>query len=321
MEQILKKIADKIIKSNKIAITSHIRPDGDSIGSSLALYLMLKQLGKKVKYINKDKPQPPISFFPKTEIIEYRDIYPDKFDIVILIECSTEERSGQKNLGHYFRILIDHHRSNDGHVELNWVDPDKSAVAIMVYYLGKTLNIKFDKTIASLLYAGLVSDTGGFKFTNINAEAFQVASELIKLGADPIATNRLLFENYTKEKVLLISKVLGTLETYFDDKVGFIFMYKSFLDELNLSDVETEDIVTIIRAIHKIKLVAFFKENNDKSYRVSLRSRDNVDSSIIAETFGGGGHLHASGFYIEGKIDNIKKTVIERINQHLQNKL
>jgi phosphoesterase RecJ-like protein len=318
MEKIVKKIVEKIGESKKIAITSHIRPDGDSIGSSLALYLMLKQLGKEVKYINKDKPQPPISYFANTELIEYRDIYPEDFDIVILIECSTEERSGQKHLNNYFRILIDHHRSNDGQVELNWVDPDKSAVAIMVYQLGIALGIKFDKTIASLLYSGLVSDTGGFKFTNVNAESFQAAAALVKLGADPVYTNRLLFENYTKEKVLLISKVLGTLETYFDETVGFIFMFKSFLEELGLSDVETEDIVTIIRSIHKIKLVMFFKENDDRSFRVSLRSRNNIDSSIIAESFGGGGHLHASGFYVEGDIEDIKKITLKRIKNYLE---
>ncbi len=318
MEQIIGQIVKKIGESKKIAITSHIRPDGDSIGSSLALYLMLKQLGKEVKYINKDKPQPPISYFPNTEIIEYGDIYPEDFDIVILIECSTEARSGQKNLNNYFRILIDHHRSNDGQVEINWVDPEKSAVAIMVYQLGISLGIEFDKTIASLLYLGLVSDTGGFKFTNVNAESFQTAAELVGLGADPIYTNRLLFENYTKEKVLLISKVLGTLETHFNETVGFIFMFKSFLEELGLSDVETEDIVTIIRSIHKIKLVMFFKQNDDNSFRVSLRSRNNVDSSIIAESFGGGGHFHASGFYIEGDIDKIKEITLEKIKRYFE---
>ncbi len=310
-----KEIAEKLKNSKKIAITSHIRPDGDSIGSGLALYLMLKKLGKEVRYINKDIPQPPLTLFPYFEVIEYGDIYPQEFDVVVLIECSTEERSGQKNLNKYFRILIDHHLSNEEQVELNWVNPKESAVAIMIYELSTYLGVEITKEIATLLYSGIVSDTGGFRFTNVNAKALRVSSELIEKGADPIEVNRLLFENYTPQKVRLISKVLSTLETFFEDKAAFITMYKSFLADLQLTDVETEDIVTIVRSIRKVKIVAFLKENDDGTFRVSLRSRDNVDSSKIAEKFGGGGHMHASGFYSEKSASKIKKILLEEFKK------
>ncbi len=315
MSKEAKEIAEKLKNSHKIAITSHIRPDGDSIGSGLALYLMLKKMGKEVRYINKDIPQPPLTLFPHFEVIEYGDIYPQEFDVVVLIECSTEERSGQKNLNKYFRILIDHHLSNEEQVELNWVNPKESAVAIMIYELSKYLNVEIDKEIATLLYSGIVSDTGGFRFTNVNAKAFRVSSELIEKGANPIEVNRLLFENYTPQKVKLISKVLSTLETFFDDKAAFITMYKSFLDDLKLTDVETEDIVTIVRSIRKVKIVAFLKENDDGTFRVSLRSRDNVDSSKIAEKFGGGGHMHASGFYSQKKASEIKEILLKEFKE------
>ncbi len=315
MNREAKEIAEKLKKSRKIAITSHIRPDGDSIGSGLALYLMLKKMGKEVRYVNKDIPQPPLTYFPHYDVIEFGDIYPQEFDVVVLIECSTEERSGQKNLDRYFRILIDHHLSNEEEVELNWVDPEESAVAIMIYELAFYLGVEIDKEIATLLYSGIVSDTGGFRFTNVNSKAFKVSAELVEKGADPVKVNRLLFENYTPEKVKLISKVLGTLETFLDDKVAFITMHKKFLDELNLKDVETEDIVTIVRSIRKVKIVAFLKENDDGSYRVSLRSRDNADSSKIAEKFGGGGHLHAAGFYSNKKIHTIKQILLKEFEK------
>jgi len=315
MKKDIKKIVKKIKKSKKIAITSHIRPDGDSISSGIALYLILKKMNKKVRYINKDRTPHPLSSFPGAKVIEYGNIYPKDFDLVILIECSTEDRSDQKNLDKYDRILIDHHVSNDGKVELNWVNPEESAVAIMIYELAGYLGIKVDKTMASLLYAGIVSDTGGFRFTNINAKTFKIASELIKLGADPINTNKLLFENYTPQKVELMSKVLSTLEMKFDNKVALIYMYRKFLDELGIDDVESEDIITIVRSINTVKLVIFFKENKDNTFRVSLRSRGNIDSSILAESFGGGGHKHASGFYLKESLQKTKDDILKKLKR------
>ena len=157
---IRKKIAEKIKSSQTIAITSHLRPDGDSIGSGIALYLMLKALGKEVRYINRELPGLPLCKLPFFSVIEEGEIDPQLFDLVILIECSTEDRSGQKNLDKYFRILIDHHLSNDGKVELNWVNHHEAAVSVMVYELAEDLGVTVDKTMASLLYCALVSDTG-----------------------------------------------------------------------------------------------------------------------------------------------------------------
>ncbi len=315
MKEIMRQIIRKLNECKKIAITSHIRPDGDSIGSGLALYLVLKRLGKEVKYLNKDELRPPLIKLPYVDIIEYRDIYPEEFDCVILIECSSEKRSGQKNLENYFRILIDHHKSNEENVEINWVKPEESAVAIMIYELLKELNVKIDKDIAFLLYCGIISDTGGFRFTNTNSKALRVASELIELGADPIKANTILFEGYPAEKVKLMGDVFSTLRIENNGKVAYIFMLKEFLEKNGLSDVETEDIVTIVRGIENVKLVVFFKQMEDEKFRVSVRSRDEVDSSKLSEYFGGGGHLHAAGFFIEGKKDEIFELVKEKVNE------
>ena len=307
---IRKKIAEKIKSSRTIAITSHLRPDGDSIGSGIALYLMLKALGKEVRYINRELPGLPLSKLPFFSVIEEGEIDPQLFDLVILIECSTEDRSGQKNLDKYFRILIDHHLSNDGKVELNWVNHHEAAVSVMVYELAEDLGVAVDKTMASLLYCALVSDTGGYRFTNINSKAFAVASRLIEAGADPIATNRMLFECSTFTKVRLTSLVLSTLKEELEGQVATICLLQEHLRTLDIQDVETEDILTIVRSIESVKLVIFMKEYQPERFRISLRSRDPVDSSKIAESFGGGGHKHASGLYLEGKREEVARKVL-----------
>ncbi len=315
MEDVKKRIIRKLNECKKIAITSHIRPDGDSIGSGIALYLTLKRMGKEVKYLNKDEVKPPISRFPYIGVIEYRDIYPEEFDCVLLIECSSEKRSGQKGLDNYFRILIDHHKSNEENVELNWVRPQEAAVAVMVYELLVEMGVEIDSDIAFLLYSGIVSDTGGFRFTNTNSKAFRVAADLIDLGADPIKTNSLLFEGYSASKVRLMGDIFRTLEIEKNGHVAYIYMLSEFLKKNDLLDVETEDIVTIVRGVEGVKLVVFFKQMDDDKFRVSVRSRGHIDSSKISEFFGGGGHMHAAGFFIEGFLEDVKRRVKDKVDE------
>ncbi len=313
----IKLIAKKIIQNQRIVITSHLRPDGDSICTSLALYFIGKLLGKDMAIINKDNTPFPFNHYPDIENIKIGQIAPQKFDVIILLECANVSRSGQLNIDKYFKINMDHHSSNDYYADIDWVDPQASAVAEMAVKLGKNLEIQFTPKIASHLYCGIVSDTGSFQFSNTNAEAFKSCYELVTLGASPIKVSELLFNNNPPEKIKLLGYVLSTLQMNKTGDIAVITMFKEYLDNLNLKEIETEDITTLTRSIKGVKMVLFFKEMAKDTFRVSLRSKGAANAAMIAEYFGGGGHRHAAGFTVKGKHSKLIQDIPKKVRELL----
>jgi len=318
MDKALDLITQKILNSKRIVITSHLRPDGDSICTGLALYLMGKALGKEVAIINKDRTPVPFNRFPDIELIEIGLIPPDRFDVVILLECANISRSGQVNLDGYFNINIDHHHSNDYYGDINWVDPDAPAVACMAYELGVSLGVEITPQIATHLYCAIVSDTGSFQFSNTKAQAFEVSFKLIEKGASPINVSELLFNNNSPEKIKLLGQVLSSLKMNNHGNIAMITMFKRDLTSLSLKEIDTEDITTLARSIKGVDIVLFFKEVDKDTFRISLRSKGDANSAMVAEHFGGGGHLHAAGFTVTGKYEKLLKEIPESVDKLLQ---
>lgn len=312
-------ISKKIIQSQRIVITSHLRPDGDSICTSLALYFIGKNLGKEMAIINKDNTPFPINQYPDIKMIQIGQIAPQKFDVIILLECANVSRSGQLNIEDYFKINIDHHYSNDYYADIDWVDPEASAVAEMAVKLCKKMNVTITPEIANHLYCGIVSDTGSFQFSNTNAEAFRACSELVAHGASPIKVSELLFNNNPPEKIKLLGFVLSTLQLNETGDVAVITMFKEHLDKLNLREIETEDITTLARSIKGVKMVLFFKQMAEDTYRVSLRSKGSANAAKIAEFYGGGGHRHAAGFTVKGKHEKLIQDIPTKVRELLTN--
>jgi len=310
-------IQKKLIQSQRIVITSHLRPDGDSICTCLALHFMGKKLGKDVAIINKDNTPFPFNHYPDVENIEIGQIAPRKFDAIILLECANVGRSGQQNIDNYFKINMDHHFSNDYYANINWVDPDASAVAEMAFKLGKKLGVEFTPEIANHLYCGIVSDTGSFQFSNTNAEAFRTCYELVSLGASPIKVSEHLFNNNPPEKIKLLGFVLSTLQMDETGDVAVITMFREHLDTLKLKEIETEDITTLTRSIKGVKMVLFFKEMAKDMFRVSLRSKGSANAALVAEYFGGGGHRHAAGFSVKGRHEKLIREIPEKVRKLL----
>jgi phosphoesterase RecJ-like protein len=310
-------ISKKILESQRIVITSHLRPDGDSICTSLALYFIGKQMGKDMAIINKDNTPFPFNQYPDIDKIQIGQIAPQKFDIIILLECANVSRSGQLNIDNYFKINMDHHYSNDYYADINWVDPQASAVSEMAVKLCKKLGVEITPEIASHLYCGIVSDTGSFQFSNTNAEAFKACSELVSMGASPIKVSEQLFNNNPPEKIKLLGYVLSTLKMNEAGDVAVITMFKKHLDELNLKEIETEDITTLTRSIKGVKMVLFFKQMAEDTFRVSLRSKGSANAAKIAEHFGGGGHRHAAGFTVKGKHEKLIQDIPKKVRELL----
>ena len=310
-------VSTKLLESQRIAITSHLRPDGDSICTSLALAFMGELLGKDVEIINRDNTPFPLNHLSDIEKIKIGQISPQSYDLIILLECANVSRSGQKNIDDYFKINIDHHYSNDYYADINWVDPEASAVAEMIYSLGEKLNIKFTPQIATHLYCGIVSDTGSFQFSNTSAKSFEVCHRLIKHGANPIKVAELLFNNNPPEKIKLLGLVLSTLKMNKKGNIANITMFKKHLDLLNFKEIDTEDITTLARSIKGVDMVLFFKEIKENTFRISLRSKGTANAAFVAEHFGGGGHLHAAGFTVTGPYQNLLTEIPEKVDKLL----
>lgn len=313
-------IAQKIHSSHRIAVTSHLRPDGDSICTGLALCEMGVQLGKEMAFINRDPTPFPFNNLVDASKIQIGIIPPEVYDIVILLECANVSRSGQENLEGTFKINIDHHYSNDDYADINWVNPKAPAVASMAYDLGEKLGICFTPQIADHLYCAIVSDTGSFQFSNTNAESFEVSFKLVKHGARPIKISEFLYNNNAPEKIKLLGQILATLEMNREGNIAVITMFKKHLEELNLKEIDTEDITTLARSIRGVQLVLFFKEIAKNIFRVSLRSKGSVHAACIAEHFGGGGHVHAAGFTVKGPHKRLVKSIPDKVNDLLKKK-
>lgn len=314
-----KQIAEKIMQSQRIAICSHIRPDADSIGSGLALYNIIKYLGKEVQYLSTDQTPYPLTELPGFDVIEYGQIYPAPFDIVFLVEGGTEERTGMSHLDKYFTINIDHHASSTFDCNINWVDPHAAAVGELVYELVLELKVPWTREIGFNLYAAISSDTGSFKYSNTTANSLEIASILVKeCHFEPVEVSELLFYSNQLEKVQMIQKVLSTLDLRMNNRIAIIEFKQSFLNKLSLKDIETEDVISIARSIRGVDVTLFFKEIGRDYYRVSIRSRGDVNSQLVAKAFNGGGHAHAAGFFYKGSIKSGKKDIVAALEPQMK---
>ena len=317
-DNVKKKIAELVHNAQKIAISSHVRPDADCIGSGLALYQMLRQLGKEVCYCNTDPAPYPLTQLPNYEVIEFRQVFPEEFDLYFLIEGATEIRTGQKNLDGYYTINIDHHATSSNDASLNWVEPKAAAVGELIYDLGVCLGIEFTRDIGFNLYAAIASDTGSFKYSNTTDKSLQICAELVKMsGFPPSDVSNLLFNSNHYEKVQMIQQVLATTELHLQSQVCIIRFERSFLDTLDLKDIETEDVISIARSIIGVVVTLFFKEIGDCHYRVSIRSKGAFNSQKVAQEFNGGGHDHAAGFFYKGSFSEAREKILEVINRQL----
>ena len=303
-------VCRKIRSSRRIAITSHLRPDGDSICTSLALGFMIRQMGKAAVVINKDKTPFPFHLFPDNKFIRIGQIPPRTYDCVILLECADVSRSGQEQLDGYYKINIDHHYSNFFYGDINWVNPRAAAVGEMGYVLAERPKVHWTPRIANYLYSAIVSDTGSFQFSNTTAEALHASARLVAEGANPITVSERLFNNYAPEKVRLLGQVLSTLHMNRKGNLAVISMFRRDLAPFDHNEVDTEDITTLARSIKGVEVVLFFKEMEAKNtFRVSIRSKGKAHAAAIAEHFGGGGHVHAAGFTAVGNYNRLAKEI------------
>lgn len=317
MNNILKKIKE----SNRIAITFHTSPDGDSLGTSLALMQGLSKKGKEVYILSKEEIPESFRFLPCSELIDGKNskVLPDT-ECVIVLDCGDVKRINADldfENKKYTLINIDHHMTNELYGDLNYVDTNASAMSETIYQMLRIMGIDIDKDMAKCLYTSLITDTGSFKYSGTTSVTHTIAGDLINTGIDFSEIHRIVFDNKKIETIKLYGKAIDNLEIV-DEKICIIAITKEMFSELGIDEnTDTSDIVNIGMQIDTVETSAIIKEK-DNIVKVSLRSKSKVDVREIAEKFGGGGHIRAAGLAIENKtMDEVKSLIIEELKKAL----
>ncbi len=307
----LSQVVQLIEQKYRFMITSHIRPDGDGLGSGLALYWMLRSLGKDVDVVLRDRVPPSYTVLPGTEQVLVQDDVTEAYDAAFIIECSDVERPGLPSLKDQFVVNIDHHSTTVPFGDINWIDPTAAAVGEMIYNLSKALGIEVTKEIAECIYTALLTDTGSFHFSNTTERTLKIASELVRRGVEPARISQALFYSHSFSKIKLLGLVLSGIERDESGRVAWIRLDRETMYEADACDEDADGIVNHALSVGEVEAVAFFKELEPDVYRVSLRSKGKNNVAKVAETFGGGGHRNAAGCRIEGDFEAVKQRVIE----------
>ncbi len=306
----LSQVVELIENKNSFAITTHIKPDGDGVGSSLGLCWLLRSLGKNAEVIVHGEV--PIAYrdLPGADEIRNINAIDGEYDAVFVIECSDADRPGIAGLADEFIVNIDHHATSEHFGTINWIDATASAVGEMIYNLCKAIGGRITTDIAECVYLALVTDTGSFHYSNTSERTLKVASELVKAGARPEKVSEAVYNNYPWSRIELMRRVLDTVKR---DPTGRIASMRQTI-EMNESaraiDGDNNGFVNIPLAAREVVAVVYMREVGPNRFRASLRSKGIVNVAKVAETFGGGGHKNAAGLRIDGDWDERESELV-----------
>ncbi len=294
----------RIRQGNRFLLTSHVNPDGDAIGSALGLARILRKQGKSAVVWLRDATPSVYLPLPGSERIhvgpEAPTGFPEVFDAAIVLECPSLDRTGlEEQLPQVDLINIDHHLGNQHYGAINWVDTSAPAVGELVYRLAQGLHIQLDAETATCLYLTLVTDTGGFRFSNATPQAFEAAAALVREGAQPEQVSLWLNESQPLGSVRLLGEMLRTLELHAGGRIATVKLDPEMFSRAGAGPGDAEGLIDHARSIAGVAAVALLKTRDDGSVKVSLRSRGAVDIEKIARQHGGGGHKNAAGFTLE----------------------
>jgi phosphoesterase RecJ-like protein len=309
-------IARALREHKKFAVLSHVRPDGDALGSTIALALSLKELGKEVKAWNEDGMLEKYNFLAEAELLTTPPSSAEDFDVGIALDTAVQNRLGTalpavRNAKLW--INIDHHPSNPRYGDLVYIDPSAPATGQILYEFLKNQKFPITPAIAENLYAAISTDTGSFQYPNTTARTFQIAAELVECGVDVGRVSQLLYENFPRRRIELLRDLLGTMRFGCDGKLAWFSLSQRAAVALAVLPEDNEGLIDHLRAIHGVVVAIFFEELTDGKVRVSMRSKDEaVDVCAICKEFGGGGHVLAAGARVPGALSEVEKKIVEK---------
>jgi len=308
-------IRDAIRARQRFLITSHARPDGDSIGSQLAMAYALDALGKQSRIVNADRAPDHYYEFPGLDRIEIAaDVPADAAaDAVIVMECGDLGRTGVRGFEGRYIINIDHHVGNRMYGALNWFDVSAAACGEMVFDLIRALDVPLSLEIATHIYLAILTDTGSFHHSNITPRTFDICKQATGAGVNPAAMARRIFDSNSFGKLKLIGSLLDAMQLLDDGRLAVMYLDDEMLAACGCTQNDTEGLINLPLTAREIQAVVFFKVAPDGVVRVSMRSKYDVDVRVVANAFGGGGHKNAAGFTVDGPLDKVRGEILERV--------
>jgi len=316
------KISSIIKRYERFLITTHVRADGDAIGSEIALYHALKNMGKSVFIIN-DSPIPQSYKFviPASGLYIHPQIPKEQPEVVFTLDCPTLERLGKvKEIIPKDAIIIniDHHISNINFGNINFVTEDMCSTGAILLSLFKDMNIKITPDIATALYVTIITDTGRFTHSNTTPDVFKAAAFLIEQGAKHLEISKYVYNTNPLNLVHLHAKVLNTLKLYHGNRIATIRITKEMLEKTNVSAIDTQELADIPISIDGVYVGVLFREMTEPNWvKISMRSRNGIDVNNVATKYGGGGHKYAAGCEIKGNIEDVQKLILNEIEKSL----
>jgi phosphoesterase RecJ-like protein len=311
----LAQIVEAIRARRRFVISSHTRPDGDSIGSQLAMAFALRALGKEVEVVNGDRAPAPLLTFPGVSGITIAAQASGDFDAAIIMECGDLARTGVSGLDRYFVINIDHHPDNREYGQINWFDPSAAACGEMVFDLVNAVGAPLSPEIAIHVYLAILTDTGSFHYSSISPRTFEICRRTLEAGVDPVDVARSVYDSNTMGRLKLFGSVLGAMQLDARGRIALVYLDHEMAREAGGTYEDTEGLINLPLTVKDIQAVVFFKEIERNEYRVSMRSKGDIDVGAVAKEFGGGGHKNAAGCTKEGAIDDLRRLFVDKIDR------
>ncbi len=310
-------IGQALRENQRFAVLSHVRPDGDALGSQLGLGLSLRKLGKEVRLWNEEGMLEKYSFLPSANLLTKPPADPEDVDVAIALDTAIQNRLGTALpavRSAKLWINIDHHPSNPGYGDLVYIDPKAPATGQILFELIRSEKFPIDAAIAENLYVAISTDTGSFQYPNTTPRTFEIAAELVRAGVDVGRVSQFTYENYPRRRVELLRDLLGTMRFEAHDRVASFSLSLATAKKLAVLPEDNEGLIDHLRAIRGVILAVFFEELPDGKVRVSMRSKnENVNVCAICEKFGGGGHVLAAGARVRGTLAEVEKKILEEV--------
>jgi phosphoesterase RecJ-like protein len=304
-------ILEVLRKGKRFLVCSHARPDGDAVGSMLAMGMFIEQMGKHADLVMADRIPNIYCGLPGVEGIRVAQIVDGPYDAVILLECDGLDRTGVAGLEPFFQINIDHHASGHEYANLNWIDRDASSVGEMVHRLVKAAGARITPEMAHCLYTTILTDTGGFCYGAMQAATFGLAQELVLAGADPVRIAQDVYFSTPASKLLLLGAALTNLNR--EGPLAWLWVTHKDVLRACANDEDCEGIVNFGLCVSGVEAAAFLRELPERRIRIGLRSKGQVNVAAIAERLGGGGHESAAGCTLAGPMERALEEILAEL--------
>jgi phosphoesterase RecJ-like protein len=311
----IQKIVDTVRSRQHFVISSHSRPDGDSIGSQLAMAYALRAVGKNAVVVNADPAPPPLMAFPGVPDIVIAPAVEGEFDAAIIMECGDLARTGVTGLDRFFVVNIDHHPGNTGYGQINWFDAKAAACGEMVFDLVRALGVPLSLEIATHIYLAILTDTGSFHYSSISPRTFDICRETLEAGVDPVVVARNVYDSNNMGRLKLFGAVLSAMQIDQSGRIAIVYLDHEMARAAGGTYEDTEGLINLPLTVKEIQAVVFFKQDEGDQYRVSMRSKGLIDIGAVAKEFGGGGHKNAAGCTVTGPVDALQKQFVEKIER------